>query len=84
MYKVKNDLSPPFMKDLFSEFDRNTTSGNTFYRPKVSSVKKGDRSLRNFGPVVWNTLLPEDLKSCKSLDLFKDSIKSWKPSNCPC
>ena len=84
MYKVKNDLSPPFMKDLFSEVDRNTRSGNTFYRPKVSSVKKGDRSLRNFGPVVWNTMLPEDLKSCKSLDSFKDSIKSWKPSNCPC
>ena len=84
MYKVKNDLSPPFMKDLFSEVDRNTRSGETFSHPKINSVKRGDRSLRSFGPIVWNTMLPEDLKSCKSLDSFKDSVKSWRPDNCPC
>ena len=84
MYKVKNDLSPPFMKDLFSEVNRNTRSGETFSRPKINSVKRGDRSLRSFGPIVWNTMLPEDLKSCKSLDSFKDSVKSWRPDNCPC
>ena len=29
-------------------------------------------------------MLPNDFKKCESLDLFKDSIKSWKPDNCPC
>ena len=33
MYKVKNDLSPPFMKDIFSETNRKTRSGNSFSRP---------------------------------------------------
>ena len=84
MYKVKNDLSPPFMKDLFNEIVRETRSGTTFSRPNVETVKKGDRSLRSFGPIVWNTMLPDDLKICKSLDSFKNSIKSWKPDNCPC
>ena len=84
MYKVKNDLSPPFMKDLFSEIDRTTRSGRTFSRPNVNTVKEGDRSLRSFGPIVWNTMLPSELKECESLDLFKTSIKSWKPDNCPC
>ena len=84
MYKVKNDLSPQFMKDIFNEIVRETRSGTTFSRPNVKSVKKGDRSLRNFGPIVWNTMLPDDLKNCKSLDSFKNSIKSWKPDNCPC
>ena len=28
MYKVKNDLSPPFMKDLFSETDRESAFQN--------------------------------------------------------
>ena len=50
----------------------------------LHSVKKGDRSLRSFGPIVWNTMLPEELKVCQGLDEFKDSIKSWVPENCPC
>ena len=86
MYKVKHDLSPPFMKELFihDENKMGTRSGDNFARPNVSSVKKGDRSLRSFGPIVWNTMLPEYLKSCKSLAEFKNSIKSWTPKNCPC
>jgi hypothetical protein len=88
MFKVIHDLSPPFMKELFSlkENEKGTRSGNTtqFERPNVDSVKKGDRSLRTFGPIVWNTMLPEKLKSCKSLDDFKNSIKDWRPENCSC
>ena len=84
MYKVKHDISPPFIKDIFCEINRETRSGTTFSRPNVSSVKRGDRSLRSFGPIVWNSMLPNDFKKCESLDLFKDSIKSWKPDNCPC
>ena len=84
MFKVKHDLSPPFMKDIFKEIERETRSGTSFLRPKVNSVKRGDRSLRSFGPIVWNTMLPDALKKCDTLDLFKHSIKTWKPDNCPC
>ena len=84
MFKVKHNLSPPFMKDIFSEIERKTRSGTSFSRPHVNSVKRGDRSLRSFGPIVWNTMLPDSLKKCETLDLFKHSIKSWKPENCPC
>ena len=72
------------MKDIFSEVQRATRSGRAFSRPNVNTVKKGDRSLRSFGPIVWNTMLPNELKECDSLDSFKSSIKSWKPDNCPC
>ena len=86
MFKAKHDLSPPFMKEIFcpKENINGTRSGDTFVRPHVHSVKKGDRSLRSFGPIVWNTMLPEELKACQGLDEFKDSIKSWVPENCPC
>ena len=84
MYKVKNGLSPPFMKDIFCEIVRETRSGRTFLRPNVNTVKRGERSLRSFGPIVWNTMLPDDIKSCKNLDCFKKSIKSWKADNCGC
>ena len=84
MYKVRHDLSPPFMKEIFSEINRETRSGTSFSRPNVTSVKRGDRSLRSFGPIVWNTMLPDNLKNCESLDQFKHLIKSWTPQNCPC
>ena len=83
MYKVKHDLSPPFMKEIFSVNVRSTRSGTSFSRPNVNTVKRGDRSLRSFGPIVWN-MLPNDLKESESLEKFKSSIKSWKPDNCPC
>ena len=31
--------------------------------------------MRNFGPIVWNTMLPDNLKTCKSLAEFKNRIK---------
>ena len=83
MYKIKNDLSPKFMKNIFST-DTGEKSGRDFVRPNVNSVKKGFRSLRNFGPIVWNNMLPDKHKECTTLDQFKFSIKNWKPSNCPC
>jgi hypothetical protein len=84
MFKVKHDLSPPFMKDIFTTIDGDTHYGNDFRRPNVNSVKKGCRSLRNFGPIVWNNMLPDKHKSCETLDEFKISIKTWEPENCPC
>jgi hypothetical protein len=82
MFKAKHDLSPQFMKDIF-KIDE-TNSRHDFRRPNINSVKKGCRSLRNFGPIVWNNMLPEKYKSCKTLDEFKISIKAWEPENCPC
>ena len=82
MFKVKHGLSPPFMKDIFEVTDSNNKTD--FRRPNVNSVKKGCRSLRSFGPIVWNTMLPENCKSCETLDEFKISIKAWKPYDCPC
>ena len=81
MFKVKHGLSPPFMKDIFSIVEGPNIS---FSQPNISTVKKGFRSLRNFGPIVWNKMLPENLKSCETLEEFKSSIKTWKPENCPC
>ena len=58
--------------------------GNKFTRPPINMVYKGENSLRNFGPVVWNSMLPEKLKMWPSLSEFKNLIKSWVPDNCPC
>ena len=82
MYKVKNSLSPIFMQELFTH---NSARGkDRFLRPNVEGVTYGDKSLRSFGPIIWNEMLPENLKSCVSLELFKESIKEWIPTNCRC
>ena len=86
MYKVKHDLCPSFIQEIFTQKENKngTRAGDSFEVPHVDSVKKGDRSLRTFGPIVWNTMLPDKLKTCKTLDDFKNSIKSWIPENCTC
>ena len=74
------------MKEIFihKSNEKGTRSGDTFVRPNVDTVYKGEQSLRCFGPIVWNSMLPEKLKSCKSLSEFKSRIKFWTPDNCPC
>ena len=87
MYKVKNDLSPPFMKEIFTHMGtarKTRLGGDRFLRPNVDTVHKGEHSLRSFGPILWNTMLPDSLKDCPSLDTFKECIKMWIPENCEC
>ena len=86
MYMVKNNLSPPIIQDIFEYkgHGRITRMRDKFARPNINKVYKGENSLRNFGPIVWNNILPQNLKECSSLLEFKNSIKSWIPNNCPC
>ena len=79
MFKVKHKLSPPLMNEIFEQNSngRATRMGDKFTRPTV-------KILRSFGPIVWNTMLPKELKECSSLAEFKNSIESWIPNNCPC
>ena len=85
MYKVIHDLCPSFISEIF-ELNSGplTRKRNTFIRPRVNTVYKGDNSLRIYGPIVWNDMLPERLKECSSLSEFNNMIKSWRPENCPC
>ena len=62
-----------------------TRSGtNKFVRSNVITVNRGENSLRTFGPILWNTMLPENLKCLDSLDTFIENIKKWVPDNCNC
>ena len=84
MFKVKNNLCPEFIKQLFCEISRQTRSKASFHRPNVNKVYKGEMSLRSFGPLVWNTMVPDNLKQITELADFKEKISAWVPNNCPC
>ena len=51
--------------------------------PQVLSVLSGTESLKFLGPKVW-ALVPDNMKQLESLGKFRNAIKQWKPTSCPC
>ena len=51
--------------------------------PKVNQVRFGNKSIRSFGPKIWNSL-PSLIKSCENLETFKRVIKNWDGNTCNC
>ena len=85
MFKAKSNLSPELTQSIFQRNEvLNLRSDNTFLRPKVNTVYNGEGSLRSFGPIVWNNLLPNKYKSAENVEIFKNKIKLWIPEHCPC
>ena len=84
MFKVKHKLCPDFITDLFRQIETQTRSHASFHRPNVNTVHMGEQSFRSFGPIVWDTMVPEYLKRLTDLDDFKNKIKEWIPQNCVC
>ena len=82
MFKVKNGLCPKIMKDLF-QLNTDPNCNSTFLIPKVHSEYMGKLSLRYFGPVVWETMLPDEYKSITILEKFQEKVKNWTPV-CKC
>ena len=84
MFKVYHGIAPEVMCDLFSISESSTTrTGRKFVRKENKTVFFGKMSLSSFGPIVWNEMLPESLKQCESLLIFKSKIKNWDPQ-CKC
>ena len=82
MFKVKHGFCPEIMKDLFQL--RQCPDGTSkFIIPKVNNEYMGKLSLRYFGPVVWEIMLPEVYKEISTLEKFKEEVKKWVP-NCKC
>ena len=69
IYKAKNNLSPPFMKEIFvSSKTRETRAGDKIARPNVNKLNSGERTLSSFGAIIWNTMIPKKLKLCADLE----------------
>ena len=77
MFKVKNSLCPEIMKDIF-RLNTDPNCSSTFIIPKVNSEFMGKLSLRYFGPVVWETMLPDKYKSITVLDKCQEDVGSVK------
>ena len=82
MFKVRNGICPEIMKDLF-QLNEGPNGKTRFLIPKVNNEYMGKLSLRYFGPVVWEIMLPDAYKEIKVLSKFKEDIKEWVP-DCKC
>ena len=85
MFKVKNNIAPEIMKELFapkvSPYD--LRNNNSFKRRRLNSVWHGTESVSYLGPEIWD-LVPNEIKESESLNGFKFEIKRCVPEGCPC
>ena len=85
IYKTTNKLSPAFMWDLLKSKDvqYDFRTKNLLILPSTKTKTYGFRSFTYRGSILWN-YLPDNIKSSKSLQIFKKNIKLWKGSECRC
>ena len=78
IYKSINNINPSFMKQIFQLRETNRTVRNQYKLnlsvPKVNQVSYGGKSLRFYGPKIWNSL-PLHVKTSENLKLSKTSFK---------
>ena len=68
IFKVKNNLSPSFMKSIFPDSHNpyNLRNGPEFKTSNVHTVSHGTETISFRGPKTWS-LVPDDIKNAKSL-----------------
>ena len=85
MYKVKCGLAPQIMSEVFTlrnkVYDLRNNTG--FSRDRANTVHYGCNSLSFLGSKIWDKL-PSYYKNAESLNVFKNRIKMWKTTDCPC
>ena len=86
IFKLKNGLGSKTMKEVFEiqNLAYNFHLEATHFR--TENLKKTHyyiQSVRYLGQNIWD-MVPNDIKNCSSLNKFKNSVKSWKPNECPC
>ena len=86
LYKLVNGFSPDIMKDVFPLNANplyNTRNKRMFHSRHIRTVHFGSETLSHLAPKILE-LVPEEIKKLESVASFKNAIKIWKPTNCPC
>ena len=83
MYKVKNELCPKVMLDLFKEATHPYNLGNGLICGSYKIKRYGTETITYFGIKIWS-IIPDETRESASLETFRQKIKLWKPNSCPC
>ena len=78
MYKIKNGVSPKYLKEMFMEQESSyeMRDNSKFSLPTFETVRYGKDSFRYFGAKLWNNI-PIGTKSRTSLNTFKSAVTQW-------
>ena len=86
IYEVRMGISPKILNEIF-RFSKNSVyslrSGIQLEKPSINTVQFGSESTVYLWAKIWE-LIPENIRSSKSVDIFKSKIKKWVPWICPC
>ena len=79
IYKSINNINPMYMNEIF-KLRKTSRAVRGIYKlnldvPTINQVSFGDKSLRYYGPEIWNSL-PFHTKSFENLEVFKNIIKN--------
>ena len=98
MYKIYHKISSSFIKKNFwwKKIQQSTTNyvlgannraeipkKSSYKVPKVNTVSFAKESFRWLGSKLWNSL-PGETKHVKSLEVFRQKVKSMAFDQCPC
>ena len=85
MYKVKNDLCPRVVKEIFptSELPYELRKEKLWESTNIRTTLYGTETILYRGPDIWKKV-PDRIKISSSLAIFKKRIKVWKPIGCSC
>ena len=85
IFKALNHLSFPLMSELFkikeTKYGLRKGIALVSFNPKTTNY--GINSISYLAPKVWDQI-PDDIKKCESLSIFKKKDKKWIPKKCPC
>ena len=87
IYKSINNINPTYMNEIF-KLKKSSRAVRSNYKlnldvPTINQVSFGYKSLRYYGPKIWNSL-PFHIKSSENLETFKNIIKNWNGVSCKC
>ena len=80
MFKVKNNIAPEIMKELFAPkvSSYELRDNNSFKRRRVNCLAWHWQHLSYLGLKIWD-LVPNEIKESESLSGFKFKIERWVP-----
>ena len=83
MYKVKNNLCPKIVGNIFHKQDipHNLRNEKVWESGNLRTVMYGTETITYRGPEIWKHV-PQAVKEITSLAKFKTQIKFWKPTGC--
>ena len=85
VYKIVNDIAPPYIKDLINikHTNYNFRREKQASIPTVNSTRFGIRSFRYGAAHVWNSL-PNNIRLAESYPQFRRLLHAWEGSICGC